>query len=107
MNTTSKRLGAFGAIVFLALAGSAQANLILFDTYKNTPESTDHILSVASADLGVTLGNLLRLDNLALPSGGSPFTVSYFALNSGSGSNANNAANISWDLTGTGAQLLA
>ena len=91
----------------VALYSSAHANLILFDTYNNTPESTDHIVSVASDALGVPLTNLLRLDNLALPGGGSPFTVDYFSLDSGNGTNPNNAANISWNLAGSGAELLA
>ena len=90
-----------------AFTTSAQANLILADTYKDTPEDTDHIIAVASAKLGEPLNNLLRLDDLALAPGGSPITLSYFALDSGNGSNPNNAANISWNLAGTGAELLA
>ena len=51
--------------------------------------------------------SLLRLDNLALPSTGGPFTLAYTQVNTANGGNPNNGANISWDLTGTGFNLLA
>jgi hypothetical protein len=104
---TKRQLAVFVAALTLTLVGSARANLILFDTYKDTPEDTDHIVSVASAKLGESFNSLLRLDDLATLSPGGPISITYFALDSGSGSNPNNAANISWDFTGTGAQLLA
>ena len=50
--------------------------------------------------------SLLMLDNLALPSAGSPFTLAYTQVNTANGGNPNNGANISWDLTGTGFNLL-
>jgi hypothetical protein len=53
-----------------ALASAAQTNLILFETYKDTPESTDHIVQVMSDKLGQPVQNLLRLDDLALPPSG-------------------------------------
>ena len=93
--------------LLLAFTTGARANLILADTYKATPEDTANIIAVASSKLGEPLNNLLRLDDLALAPSGSPITLSYFALDSGNGSNANNAANISWNLVGTGAELLA
>jgi len=104
---TKRQLAVLITALSLALLGSARANLILFDTYNDTPESTDHIVSVASAKLGEPLTNLLRLDDLAAISPGGPISITYFALDSGNGSNPNNAANISWNFTGTGAQLLA
>src|SRR5437868_132522 len=104
---TKRQFAVFAALLTLVLVGSARANLILFDTYKDTPEDTAHIVSVASTKLGEPLNNLLRLDDLAALSPGGPISISYFALDSGSGSNPNNAANISWNFTGTGAELLA
>jgi hypothetical protein len=96
-----------GTLCFLA-SSSLLANVILFDTYKDTPEDTAHIVSVAAGKLGEpTLGNLLRLDNLALIPAGSLISLAYTTVDSGNGTNPNNGANISWDLTGSGAQLLA
>ncbi len=93
-------------ILSLFLAGSLRANVILVDTYKKTPENTAHIVSVASSELGeADLQNLLRLDDLALPTG-DLFTLAYTAVNSGKGSNSNNGANISWNLAGSGIELL-
>ena len=97
----------YAVALLFALTTGAQANLILFDTYKATPEDTSDIIAVASAKLGEPLNNLLRLDDLALAPSGSPITLSYFALDSGNGSNPNDAASISWNLAGTGAELLA
>lgn len=74
---------------------------------KTNPQNTDNIVSVASQKLDAPdLESLLRLDNLALPSAGSPFAVTYTQVNTAKGGNPNNAANISWDLTGTGFNLL-
>src|ERR1043166_2346517 len=104
---TKRQFTVLVAALSLVLAGSARANLILFDTYFDTPESTAHIESVASAKLGFTVNNLLRLDDLATLSPGGPISITYLALDSGNGSNPNNAAQITWNFTGTGAQLLA
>ena len=88
-------------------APNLNATLILLDTYKTNPQNTPSIVSVASGKLGSSdLESLLRLDNLALPSDGSPFTVAYSQVNTVSGGNPNNGANISWNLTGTGFNLL-
>ena len=95
------------ALVALCLASTLNANLILLDTYKTNPQNTGDIVSVASAKLNAPdLENLLRLDNLALPPVGSPFTVEYTQVNTSKGGNPNNGANIFWDLTGTGLNLL-
>ena len=96
------------AALSLALAGSANANLIL-DTNFTQPsnESTASIQTAVSNALGTPANNLLRLDDLAAVAPGGPISITYFALDSGNGSNPNNAANISWNFTGTGAQLLA
>ena len=88
-------------------ASTLNANLILLDTYKITPENTENIVSVASAKLGAPdLESFLRLDELALPPVGSPFTVGYTQINTANGGNQNNGANIFWDLTGPGFNLL-
>src|SRR4051794_3402702 len=94
------------AIAFVFAAAPAQANLILDDTYKATPENTANIVAVASSRLGEPLNNLLRLDDLVLAPSGSLITLTYFSLDSGSGSNPNNAANISWNFADTGTELL-
>ena len=102
------RCSILAAAVSLICSSGVLANVILFDTYKDTPEDTAHIVSVAAGKLGEpTLGNLLRLDDLALIPAGSLISLSYIAVDSGNGTNPNNGANISWDLTGSGAQLLA
>src|SRR3954468_10277382 len=57
---------------------SAEGNLSLINTYKNTPESTPHILSTAGVFLGDSnVANLLRLDNFNTPPADSPFSVTY------------------------------
>lgn len=95
------------ALAVLCLAPSLNAGIILLDTYKINGQSTANIVSVASTKLNAPdLESLLRLDNLALPSGGSPFSVAYTQVNTGNGGNPSNGANISWDLTGTGFSLL-
>lgn len=78
----------------------AKADVIpIFATYKNTPESTDHIVSVASNLLGEpNLLNLLRLEDLGLAPAGSPFSVTY---------PTSNTENVSWNLSGTGFELAA
>jgi hypothetical protein len=102
------RAALFAGVSCLTTSSGLFANVILFDTYKDTPEDTAHIVSVAAGKLGEpTLGNLLRLDDLALIPAGSLISLSYIAVDSGNGTNPNNGANISWDLTGSGAQLLA
>lgn len=84
----------------LCLALTAKADVIpIFATYKNTPESTDHIVSVASNLLGEpNLLNLLRLEDLGLAPAGSPFSVTY---------PTSNTENVSWNLSGTGFELVA
>ena len=105
---TKRQLAVFVAALAVALATSASANLILDTTFKPANESTPTIEAAVSAQLGVTANNLLRLDDLATLAPGGPISISYIALNNGAnGSNANNAANITWNFTGTGAQLLA
>jgi hypothetical protein len=80
------------------LGSDATATVTLFDTYKNTPENTAHIIAVASARLGEpNLISFLRLEDLNQPPMGSPFTVTYPTTNT---------ADISWDLSGTGFNLL-
>src|SRR4051794_39618464 len=77
---------------------SAEANLSLIKTYKNTPEKTPHILSTAGGFLGDSnVANLLRLNNFNTPPADSPFSVTY--------QSSNKTALISWDLTGTGSTL--
>jgi len=77
----------------------AMANLALFDTYKDTPENTAHILAVARNRLGdPNLISLLRLEDLNEAPKGSPFEITY---------PASNTADIFWDLTGTGFELSA
>jgi hypothetical protein len=95
------------ALCFFGTSG-VLANVILFDTYKDTPEDTNHVVAVASSKLGEpALGDLLRLDDLAVAPPGSLISLSYTVVNSGNGTNPNNGANISWNLTGSGAELLA
>jgi hypothetical protein len=85
--------------IWMGSSSVATANLELFDTYKDTPESTAHILAVARNVLGdPNLICLLRLEDLNEAPKGSPFEVTY---------PANNTADIFWDLTGTGFKLSA
>lgn len=86
------------ACLCLGLLSSAKASLTLVNTYKSTPENTDHIVSVASAFFGAPdLTNLLRLEDLSLAPSGNPFTVSY---------PTSNTAEISWNLAGSGYDLV-
>lgn len=95
-------------VLSLGLVGGANANLILDATLKPANESTATIEAAVSAQLGTPVNNLLRLDDLALAAPGGPISITYIALdNGGNGSNPNNAAQITWNFTGTGAQLLA
>ena len=97
-------------VLSLGLMGGANANLILdaSSPLKPANENTSTIEAAVSAQLGTTANNLLRLDNLALAAPGGPISITYIALdNGGNGSNPNNAAQITWNFTGTGAQLLA
>ena len=97
-------LAVFAAV---SLASSLNASLILLDTYNHNNQSTANIVSEASERLGEPdLESLLRLDNLALPSANSPFSVEYTQVNTANGGNPNNGANISWDLTNSGLSLL-
>ena len=103
----TNRIAVLTTALTLGLIASANANLILDTTLKPANESTATIEAAVSAELGTPANNLLRLDNLATVAPGGPISITYFALDSGSGSNPNNAANITWNFTGTGAQLLA
>jgi PEP-CTERM motif-containing protein len=85
-------------VISVGLWSEATASLTLFDTYKNTPENTAHILAVASARLGESnLMSLTRVEDLNQPPAGSPFTLLY---------PTSNTADISWDLNGTGFNLV-
>ena len=89
-------------IVALFCSGFAvcRADLIpVFATYKNTPESTANILSVAAMKLGVVeLQSLLRLEDTSAAPANSPFSITYVS---------NGVADVSWNLTGTGTELSA
>jgi hypothetical protein len=86
-------------LVCIGFSSTATATLTLVDTYKDTPESTAHILAVANVRLGESnLINLLRLENQSPVPSGSPFTITYPTTNT---------AEVSWNLTGTGFDLLA
>src|SRR5712692_5111151 len=88
------------ASICVALPSTIRADMIpVFATYENTPENTDHIVSVASSLLGEpNLINLLRLEDQDLAPAGSPFSISYLT---------SNTAEVSWNLAGTGTELLA
>lgn len=77
-----------------------RADLIpVFATYKKTPESTAHILSIAAMKLGVVeLQSLLRLEDTSSAPANSPFDITYVSTG---------VADVSWNLTGTGNQLSA
>ncbi len=84
-------------VVFFSGAFLARANVELAATYKNTPESTSHILSVAAPELGLSdLTSLLRLEGQSQAPQGSPFTIDYLSAST---------ALVSWDLSGTGMAL--
>lgn len=85
------------ALCAVSFSTTAKANLTLVDTYKETPENTDHILQVASVKLGdPNLINLLRLEDTSSAPSGSPFSITY---------TTSGTANISWNLAGTGFSL--
>src|ERR1700750_2642356 len=99
--TSNKHLGlnklAIVTCLFFGGIYTAQANLTLINTYKNTPENTPHILSTAGGFLGdPNVSNLLRLDNFSTPGADSPFTVTY---------QSDKTALVSWNLAGTGSTL--
>jgi hypothetical protein len=98
--SNSWKLGlVLAALCQVGLSTAARANLTLVDTYKETPESTAHILSVASVKLGEPgLIDLLRLEDTNPAPAGSLFTISY---------TTNGTADISWNLAGSGFDLLA
>jgi hypothetical protein len=98
MKRSTKYTPLLTLVISVGLWSDARATLSLFDTYKNTPENTAHIIAVASARLGEpNLISFLRLEDLNQPPVGSPFAVTYPTTN---------AADISWDLNGTGFHLL-
>jgi hypothetical protein len=93
---------ALAAVLACFFASNSNATLTLVDTYKTGGESTDNIVSLAGEKLGISgLESLLRLDNLARPSLGSPFSVSYTQVDTSKGGNPNNGATISWNPTVT------
>ncbi len=64
---------------------------------------------MAAGYLGVDpsdLESLLRIDLPHPDVSGTPFSISFTEVDTASGGNSKNAANISWDLTGTGEVLL-
>jgi hypothetical protein len=88
------------AVTVLLLSGvvaSVRANVDLVATYKNTPENTSHILSIAAPELGLdNVTSLLRLEGQDQAPSGSPFTIDYLS---------DSTAVVSWNLTGTGMAL--
>src|SRR2546425_8725892 len=79
------------------LFSTVKGELTLVDTYKSTPENTDHIVSFASALLGAPdLTSLFRVEDLSPAPAGSPFSITY---------PSSNIADISWDLSGSGFDL--
>jgi PEP-CTERM motif len=88
-----------GVASICVVSSTVKADTIpVFATYKNTPENTDHIVSVASIALGVPdLMSLLRVEDLDLAPQGSPFSITYLSANT---------AEVSWNLAGTGTELL-
>lgn len=99
MKITTKCVLLLTALLCVGFSPAAIANLTLFDTYKNTPENTAHVVAIARARLGQPdLTSLLRLENLGQPPSGTPFTIAY---------PASNTADIAWNLDDTGFDLLA
>lgn len=91
-----KRNLMIGALV--AICAIAEAHLMPPVNLTTGDESDATIIAAANSYLGVTdLTDLLRLDSLALPGAGSPFSVTY--------ATTDGHATVSWDLTGTGLQL--
>ncbi|EDY82720.1 hypothetical protein VDG1235_2343 [Verrucomicrobiia bacterium DG1235] len=106
------------SIILIALAttftaSTVSANIILshseveFAGGENTANLLNKLEVLLTGSDNDTFVNLLRLDGIASPAASSPFTVTYKALtNPPKGSNANNGASVSWDLTATGFNLL-
>jgi hypothetical protein len=87
----------FSALFFCSWV--AQANLIGPTLVHPSNESDSTIIAAVSSTLGLNSSDvldLLRLDNLASPGSGSPFTVTY---------GATGQATVSWNLNGTGDEL--
>jgi hypothetical protein len=96
--TLTRRLCLFAAIA-VASIGTASANLSLLDTIDIGSQSTDNIIAATTPLLGGSnLTNLLRLDEGELAPSGSFFTITYGV--------GNTTADVSWDLTGSGFNLL-
>ena len=99
MNTTAKCNRVMIALLWIGVSSTATANLSLIDTYKDNPETTAHIVAVASARLGdPNLISLLRLEDLTPAPSGSLFAITY---------PTSNTADISWNLNGSGFDLIA
>src|SRR5438876_5198066 len=87
------------ALLWIGVSSTATANLSLIDTYNNTPENTAHIVAVASARLDdPNLISLLRVEDLTPAPSGSLFAITY---------PTSNTADISWNLNGSGFELMA
>jgi hypothetical protein len=93
-----KLLLVFGAVIYFSRIG--QADLISPPTeFSFNDQSDANIIANVSSTLGLSSSSvldLLRLDDLASPGVGSPFSVIY-------GTTGN--ATVSWNLTGTGDEL--
>src|SRR5437762_7694141 len=85
--------------ICIGLPSTIRADAIpVFATYKDTPENTKNIVSVASSLLGTPdLMSLLRVEDLDLAPAGSPFSITYLS---------SNTAEVSWNLAGTGNELV-
>ncbi len=87
-----------GAAV-LCLSWNALANLNTPTVFNFNAQNDANIIANVSSSLGLASSDvvdLLRLDSLATPTSGSPFSVTY---------GASGLANVSWNLTGTGKEL--
>lgn len=88
-------------VALVCFSTVAQANLISPPTlFSFNDQSDGNIIANVSSTLGVSSSSvidLLRLDNLAAPGSGSPFSVTY---------GTTGQATVSWNLTGTGDELL-
>ena len=99
MKATAECTQVMIALLWIGVSSTATANLSLIDTYKDNPETTPHIVAVASARLGdPNLISLLRLEDLTPAPSGSSFAVTY---------PTSNTADISWNLNGSGFDLMA
>jgi len=82
----------------LAVLASARANLTLIDTIDIGSQSTENILAATSTAFGEPdLTDLLRVEEGAFAPADSPFTIEYLQ---------GNVAQVSWDLTDSGFNLL-